>query len=76
VSEDLQRQPDGVPHKIVGLTALFSVMLAALLTFMFMTGGRTTKVGAVMIAVLAIPVIVNSLYKKAEHDRDHVHPSR
>jgi hypothetical protein len=76
VSEDLQRQPDGVPHKIVGLTALFSVMLAALVAFMFMTGDRTTKVGAVVIAALAIPVIVNSLYKKAEHDRDHVHPSR
>jgi hypothetical protein len=75
-SEDLDREPDGVPHQIVGLTALFSVMLAALLAFMFITGGTTTKVAAVVIALLAIPVIIGSLYAKSERERDHVHPSR
>ena len=29
-TEDLDREPDGVPHKVVGLTALFSVMIAML----------------------------------------------
>jgi hypothetical protein len=75
-TEDLDREPDGVPHRVVGLTALFSVMLAALLAFMFITGGTTTKVAAVLIALMAIPVIVGSLYAKAERERDHVHPSR
>jgi hypothetical protein len=75
-TEDLDREPDGVPHRIVGLTALFSVMLAALLVFMFITGGRTTKVAAVLIAIMAVPVIVSSLNAKSERERDHLHPSR
>ena len=74
--EDLDREPDGVPHRVVGLTALFSVMLAALLAFMFIGGGTTSRVAAVVIALLAIPVMVGSLSKKANRDRDHLHPSR
>jgi hypothetical protein len=74
--EDLDREPDGVPHRIVGLTALFAVMLAALLAFMFISGGTTTRVAAALIAVLAVPVIVGSLNAKSARERDHVHPSR
>ena len=29
-TEDLDREPDGVPHKVVGMTAFFSVVLALL----------------------------------------------
>src|SRR5262245_10409575 len=36
--EDLDRAPDGVPHSVVGYTALFSVMLAMLVGVMFVTG--------------------------------------
>jgi len=75
-TEDLDREPDGVPHTVVGLTALFSVVLAVLVGAMFMTGSPTTRVAAVVLGVLAIPVLVGALRKKAEHDRDHVHPSR
>jgi hypothetical protein len=75
-TEDLDREPDGVPHGVVGLTALFSVMLALLLAFMVITGGTTSKVAAVVIALIAIPVIVGSLNAKSRRDRDHVHPSR
>ncbi len=74
--EDLDREPDGVPHSVVGLTALFSVMLAALLAVMFIAGGTTTRVAAVIIAFLAIPVMVGTLNRKANRDRDHLHPSR
>lgn len=74
--EDLDREPDGVPHRVVGLTALFSVMLALLLAFMFISGGTVTRVAAVVIAVMAIPVLVGTLNAKAGRDRDHVHPSR
>lgn len=75
-TEDLDREPDGVPHRVVGLTALFSVMLAALLGFIFIAGGMTAKIAAVVIALMAIPVVVGSLNRKAQRDRDHLHPSR
>jgi len=75
-TEDLDREPDGVPHSVVGLTALFSVMLAMLVAFMFVVGGGLVKALAVIIALMAIPVLVGSLRKKAARDRDHVHPSR
>jgi len=75
-TEDLDRQPDGVPHSVVGLTALFSVMLAMLVAFMFLTGGTTGKVLAVLLVLIAIPTMVGSLRKKAQHDRDDVNPSR
>ncbi|MBA2540445.1 MAG: hypothetical protein H0V17_12465 [Deltaproteobacteria bacterium] len=76
VDEDLDRDPDGVPHSVVGMTALFSVMLAMLLAFMFIVGGTTSRIAAVVIALIAIPVLVGSLNAKAKRDRDRVHPSR
>jgi hypothetical protein len=75
-TEDLDREPDGVPHSVVGLTVLFSMMLAMLVAFMFLAGGTATKVAAVVLALVAIPVLVGTLRKKAERERDHVHPSR
>ncbi len=75
-TEDLDREPDGVPHSVVGLTALFSVMLAIMVAFMFLTGSTWGKVFAVMLALVAIPTLVHSLRKKAAHDRDDYHPSR
>jgi len=75
-TEDLDRQPDGVPHAVVGLTALFSVMLAMLVAFMFLAGGTVSRVAAVVLALLAIPVLVSTLRRKASRDRDSLHPSR
>jgi len=75
-TEDLDREPDGVPHDVVGLTALFSVMLAMLVAFMWLTGSRVGRFGAVALVVLAIPTLVTTLRKKAARDRDHTHPSR
>ncbi|MBA3455389.1 MAG: hypothetical protein H0T42_20015 [Deltaproteobacteria bacterium] len=75
-TEDLDREPDGVPHSVVGLTAAFSVMLAMLLAFMFIAGGTATRVAAVVLMLIAIPVLVGTLRRKAERERDHVHPSR
>ncbi|CAN5844516.1 hypothetical protein BH11MYX3_BH11MYX3_04320 [soil metagenome] len=75
-TEDLDREPDGVPHSVVGLTAAFSVMLAMLVAFMFIAGGTVVKAAAILIVLITIPVLVGSLRKKAEKDRDHVHPSR
>jgi hypothetical protein len=75
-TEDLDREPDGVPHNVVGLTALFSVILAMLLAAMFLTGSTTTRVAGIILAVIAIPTLVTLLRNKAARDRDHVHPSR
>jgi len=75
-TEDLDRQPDGMPHQIIGLTALFSVMLAMLIGFMILAGGTVSRVSAVILAVLAIPVLVSSLRRHADQGRDHLHPSR
>ena len=75
-TEDLDRELDGMPHQIIGLTALFSVMLAMLVAFMILAGGTVSRVAAVLLALLAIPVLVSSLRGKAERDRDRLHPSR
>lgn len=75
-TEDLDREPDGIPHEVIGMTAGFAVVLALLVLLMFMFGGTITRISAVVIAVLAIPVLVSRLGRKAERDRDHVHPSR
>jgi hypothetical protein len=74
--EDLDREPDGVPHDVVGLTALFTVLLAMLVAFMFLSGAATGKIAAVVLVLVAVPVLVSALRRKAERDRDHVHPSR
>ena len=75
-TEDLDREPDGVPHHVIGFTALFSVMLAMLIAFMVLAGGTVSRVAAVFLALLAIPVLVSSLRNKAARDRDSLHPSR
>jgi hypothetical protein len=75
-TEDLDREPDGMPHQVIGLTALFSVMLAMLVGFMILAGGTVSRVAAIILIVLAVPVLVSSLRRKAATDRDHLHPSR
>jgi hypothetical protein len=76
VNEDLDREPDGVPHAVVGLTAFFSVVFALLVLTMFFIHSTVGKVGAGILLVLAVPVLVKKLDKKAQRDRDHLHPSR
>jgi hypothetical protein len=75
-TEDIEREPDGVPHNVVGLTALFSVILAMLVAFMFLTGSLVGRIAAIALAMIAIPTLVASLRRKAERERDHAHPSR
>ena len=74
--EDLDREPDGVPHAVVGFTAFFSVLLAMLVAFMFLTHNTATQVAAVVLIFIAIPVLVSTLRKRADVHRDHLHPSR
>lgn len=75
-SEDIDREPDGVPHAVVGLTALFSVMLAMLVAFMFLSGHIVGRIAAVVLVLVAVPTLVATLRNKAARERDRVHPSR
>jgi hypothetical protein len=75
-TEDLDREPDGVPHSVVGMTAGFSVVLAMLVAFMFLSGNRVSQIAAVALALIAIPMLVTMLRRKAAQDRDYHHPSR
>lgn len=74
-TEDLERQPDGVPHDVVGLSALFSVLLAAVVLGMWMTGGLG-RFAAVAVCLVGIPMLVSGLRQRSDRDRDHIHPSR
>jgi hypothetical protein len=75
-TEDLDREPDGVPHAVVGMTALFAVMLAVLLCALFFVGSTTGRIGASLLLVFAAPAIFGRLKRKADRERDPVHPSR
>jgi hypothetical protein len=70
--EDLEREPDGVPHAVVALTLLASVALAVLIVALAVTAPVT----AVVVALVAIPGIVSGLSRTAEARRDVVHRSR
>ncbi len=71
--EDLDREPDGVPHRTVGMTAFFAVLLAMLVIVMLYTGG---KVAAILITLIAVPSAVLALNRHARRRRDRLHPSR
>ena len=75
-TEDLDRMPDGVPHEVVVMTAYFSAILALLVAFMFLFGSTTSRVATVVLVVIAIPILVSLLRRKADEKRDHLHPSR
>jgi hypothetical protein len=75
-TEDLDREPDGVPHDVVGYTALFSAMLAVVVGFIFLSGGTVGHVAAVLLVLIAVPTLVSTLRGKADRERDHLHPSR
>jgi hypothetical protein len=74
--EDIERQPDGIPHLVIGLTALFSVAIAALMIGVFHSGATLGSGAAVLIAFVGVPLLVFRLGAKAERERDHDHPSR
>jgi len=75
-TEDLDRMPDGAPHRVIGMTAFFAVVFAMLVGFMLLVGSTWTRVAAVILALITIPIVVSQLRKKADRERDHVHPSR
>lgn len=75
-TEDVDREPDGVPHAVVGATAGFSVVLSILISALFFVSHGAIRWIASLLIVFSVPVIVMSLKHKAERDRDWHHPSR
>ena len=75
-TEDVDREPDGVPHAVVGATAGFSVVLAILISALFFVSHGVIRWIASLLIVFSVPVIVTSLKRKAVRERDWHHPSR
>jgi hypothetical protein len=74
--EDVERQPDGVPHLVIGLTALFSVVFAIAMIAVLLSGPSLGSITVAALTIIGFPVLVIRLNAKADRDRDHVHPSR
>jgi Flp pilus assembly protein TadB len=72
---DLPREIDGIPHDVVGLSALFSVLFAAVVLGMWLSG-TTGRVAAVAMCMIGIPIMVSNLRQRSEREREHVQPSR
>lgn len=72
-TDEVIRDPDGVPHDVVGLSALFSFLLAALVLGMWLTGSTTGRVSAIALLVFGVPMLVSGLRERAERERDRRH---
>jgi Flp pilus assembly protein TadB len=64
------RQPDGVPHDVVGLSALFSFLFAAVVLGMWLSG-PTGRIAAVAICMVGVPMLVTGLRQRSERTREH-----
>jgi hypothetical protein len=72
-TDEVVRDPDGVPHDVVGLSALFSFLLAGLVLGMWLTGSTTGRVSAVALLVFGVPTLVSGLRERSERERDRRH---
>jgi hypothetical protein len=75
-TEDLDREPDGVPHSIVGATAGFSIVLAILVACAWFVSDWPGRILTFVLVAIAFPVVISTLKHKADRDRDQAHPSR
>jgi Flp pilus assembly protein TadB len=73
--DNLDRELDGVPHDVVGLSALFSVLFAAVVLGMWLSGS-TGRIAAVAICLVGVPLLVSNLRQRSERERDLHQSSR
>jgi Flp pilus assembly protein TadB len=69
------RELDGVPHDVVGLSALFSVLFAAVVLGMWLSG-PTGRIAAVAICMVGVPMMVSNLRARSERERNQHHSLR
>ena len=74
-TEERDQGPDGVPHDVVGLSALFSVLFAAVVLGMWLSGPMG-RVAAVAICLVGVPMLVSNLRQRSERERERLHLSR
>lgn len=67
-STSVAREPDGVPHDVVGLSALFSFLFAAVVLGMWLSG-PTGRIAAVAICMVGVPMLVTGLRQRSERER-------
>jgi hypothetical protein len=72
-TDDPTREPDGVPHDIVGRTMFAAFLLSAVVLALFAVAGW---VWALIVGLAAIPIMVVALSSSSARERDHDHPSR
>jgi Flp pilus assembly protein TadB len=73
-TEHVDRELDGVPHDVVGLSALFSVLFAAVVLGMWLSG-PTGRIAAVAICMVGVPMMVSNLRARSERERNQHHSS-
>lgn len=74
-TDDSPRDPDGIPHDVVGLSALFSVLFAAVVLGMWLSGS-TGRIAAIALCMVGIPMLVSNLRQRSERERENLNPSR
>jgi lysylphosphatidylglycerol synthetase-like protein (DUF2156 family) len=74
--EDLDRQPDGMPHIVIAATVMATAAFAAIL-LMLLAGHVPHHLGATLaVAVASLVVGVSVAYAVHHGRRDTAHPSR
>lgn len=76
-TEDLDREPDGVPHRVIGLALLASLVLAAIV-LLLLSGHTSRHPGAVLALVVAVPatIFLSIALGRAWRKPGAPHPSR
>ena len=67
------RDPDGVPHDVIGMTALVTVLFALFLGVIW-TGGGAWAMGGV--GVIGLVVLVRKMATKSKRERRQENPDR
>jgi hypothetical protein len=74
--EDIEREPDGAPHAVIGWTAFTIVGIALILGALMAVGGAAALVTAIIVVVFGAPAAIVALRRAADSRRDQQHPSR
>ncbi|HEU4726996.1 MAG TPA: hypothetical protein VFT22_03885 [Kofleriaceae bacterium] len=61
---------------MVGLSALFSVLVAALVLGLWLTGTTTGRISAVAVLVFGVPMLISGLRERAERERNRMNSLR
>lgn len=75
-NEDIEREPDGAPHAVIGWTALVVVGFAFVIGTLVAVGSGAALVTAIVLIAFGVPIAIAALRQAAAARRDQLHPSR